>query len=165
MASGRLSRPYPSSAGGAIIAGMTEPISPCPDCGVAFDEADNYCRNCGMYLAAAQALTLAEGREPVPARERGVQPWRPGLPSPAVRAAAAVAVGTALQVGLAIAVRALANGATREAAKPVAPRRRSPLPARQPEPRAVERSPQDPRGVLTELSETVILQRRWRRRD
>ena len=134
------------------MAGMDELVLTCPDCMTGFEPGDNYCRRCGMYLAAQQPLTMAERVQEV----RAVQTWRPGLPSPAVRAAAAVAVGTALQVGLALAVRALAASA-KEAARPA--------PARPKRQRAVSVQPQrqvEPPANIAEVTETVVFQRRWR---
>ncbi|OAI39093.1 hypothetical protein AYO38_08305 [bacterium SCGC AG-212-C10] len=113
-----------------------------------------------MYLAAEQsAITVADTGDV----SREMQPWRPGLPSPAVRAAAAVAVGTALQVGIALAVKAFANSGTREVTRQAAVR-----PRRSRE--VVERPAEQPALPATTLgiadvTETVIFQRRWRFRE
>ena len=86
---------------------------PCPDCGTLFDLPDNYCRHCGMYLAALKA-TL-----PAPVPERAVVTSRPGMPAPMRKAATALAIGTALQVGVTLAGKYLASQAARGASEAV----------------------------------------------
>ena len=71
--------------------GASAPLA-CPDCGQAYEPADNYCRECGMYLAAERLPVAKSGTGAVTVRPAG-------LPVPAKRVATAVAVGTALQIG------------------------------------------------------------------
>lgn len=81
----------------------------CPDCGAVFEPSDNYCRQCGMYLAA-QRTTVAVTRTQTTTGSALVRPQRARapLPAPVKKAATAVAVGAALQVGLGLAARYLA---------------------------------------------------------
>ncbi|MFN8508275.1 MAG: hypothetical protein U0547_12010 [Dehalococcoidia bacterium] len=125
---------------------------PCPDCGTLFDLPDNYCRHCGMYLAALKA-TL-----PAPAPERAVVTSRPGMPAPVKKAATALAIGTALQVGVTLAGKYLASQAARGASQAV----QSPQPRRRVEPR---RQPDPEIERAAAVSETVIIRREWIRRD
>jgi hypothetical protein len=126
---------------------------PCPDCGTLFDLPDNYCRHCGMYLAALKA-TL-----PAPVPERAVVTSRPGMPAPMRKAATALAIGTALQVGVTLAGKYLASQAARGASEAV---QSAPPPAR----RRVERRQPDPEiERAAAVSETVIIRRQWIRRD
>ena len=125
---------------------------PCPDCGTLFDLPDNYCRHCGMYLAALKAAL------PAPAPERAVVTSRPGMPAPVKKAATALAIGTALQVGVTLAGKYLASQAARGASQAVQgpPPKRRVEPRRQPDPE-IERA--------AAVSETVIIRREWIRRD
>lgn len=131
---------------------MHEAPSPCPDCGAPFEAADNYCRQCGMFVAA-----LRTGL-PVPAENvtRAVDVTRPGVPAPVRKAAAALAIGAALQVGVGLAGRYLAGQAAREAGRLAASAARpQPKPLRQQEIAEPE---------ATAISETVIVRRVWVRR-
>jgi hypothetical protein len=85
---------------------MTETDQTCPDCGASFELADNYCRQCGMYVAALRSVAT------VPARSLALEPARTGLPAPVKKAATAVAVGTALQLAV-----GLTGSTSRQAAK------------------------------------------------
>ena len=129
-------------------------ISPCPDCGAPFDPPDNYCRRCGMYLAAQRQPAL-----PAEVPVRALQVVRPGVPAPVRKAATALAIGAALQVGVGIAGRYLAGQAAREAARlakgPVGPKAG----------RGDRRDRElDPIANASAVSETVIIRRVWIRR-
>jgi hypothetical protein len=130
----------------------------CPDCRTPFEMADNYCRQCGMYLVALRPAV------PVPTEttSRALEPVRPGLPAPVRRAATALAIGTALQIGVGLAGRYLASQAARQAANAatnaaVTGSRRKPARRQTP---AVEPAPE----TTTAVSETVIIRRVWMRR-
>lgn len=126
---------------------------PCPDCGTLFELPDNYCRHCGMYLAALRA-TL-----PAPLPERAIVTSRPGMPAPMKKAATALAIGTALQVGVTLAGKYLAAQAARQASDAVQ--------AAQPKRRVAARR-EEPDPVIEKaaaVSETVIIRREWIRRD
>jgi len=133
---------------------MTDQTSLCPDCSASYEIDDNYCRQCGMYLAAVRPLPAV-----VPAREtRALEAARPGLPAPVARVATAIAVGTALQIGMGIAGKFLANQAANKAVnasmKPRGKQKQSAeVPARRDEDSAAA------------VSETLIIRRVWIRRD
>jgi hypothetical protein len=138
---------------------MTEPEQTCPDCGAAFDPADNYCRQCGMYVAALRAVAT------VPPESRAIEPIRAGVPAPVKKAATALAVGTALQVAVGLTGKYLARQAAKQAVSAVRPARgQSKRPAvRQAETAAKPVVVSEPEPV-TAVSETVIIQRTWMRR-
>ncbi|MEX1104135.1 MAG: hypothetical protein WED87_07785 [Dehalococcoidia bacterium] len=139
---------------------MTETEQTCPDCGVAFELADNYCRQCGMYVAALRTLTT------VPPQSLALEPARTGLPTPVNKAATAVAVGTALQLAVGLTGKYLARQAARQAVasvrptKPVVARKRALEKANGNKPVVVD----DPMEGVTAVSETLIIQRTWMRR-
>lgn len=132
----------------------------CPDCATAFEAADNYCRKCGMYLAALRDLPVVRTAPEPPApivRERAQ------LPAPVKKAATALAIGTALQLGVNIAGRYLASQATRQAADALRPR----APAKKKD-AVVNRDEQpaaDPMENVAAISETVMIRRVWIRRS
>ncbi len=134
---------------------MTAETCLCPDCGAEYAHDDNYCRQCGMYVAALRTVPVS-----VPPRDGAVEASRPGLPQPVRKAAAAIAIGTALQVGVGLAGRYLARQAARQAVSAVRPRPRAaksePAPARAVEDAAVGASA---------ISETLLIRRVWVRRD
>ncbi|MCL4230358.1 MAG: hypothetical protein KJ053_02145 [Dehalococcoidia bacterium] len=143
---------------------MTDETRLCPDCGAGYAGEDNYCRQCGMYVAALRTL-------PVPASQpqaRAVEPVRAALPAPVKKAAAAIAVGTALQVGLGLAGKYMARQAAKQAVSAVKPKGRAvPAKAAAKPGRAVA----EPARAVTEpasasaVSETLIIRRVWVRRD
>lgn len=126
----------------------------CPDCGTRYESSDNYCRNCGMYLAALRP-TLPIAIEPTETAVAEVQ--RPPLPAPVRRAATALAIGAAIQVGVGLAGRYLAGQAAREAA------RAATTPARRGAKAAPRRK--DDELPLAAVTETVVVRRVWMRRD
>lgn len=96
---------------------MAEPVAVtlvCPECAAPRDAGDNFCRRCGVDLVGE--------RLPVARRPAAIAPLRPSLgavPAPVKRAAAAVAVGTALRIGAGVAGRLLARrSATPPARRP-----------------------------------------------
>ncbi|HEX6032418.1 MAG TPA: hypothetical protein VFY90_13380 [Tepidiformaceae bacterium] len=136
----------------------------CPDCGAAYEVADNYCRQCGMYLAAERSIAT------IPTESRAVASVRPGLPVPVKKAATAVAVGAALQVAVGMTGRYLARQAAKQAVSAV---RSSPKPSpKVSQGREVTVKPQESKPVavdnsmdgVTAVSETVVVQRIWMRR-
>ncbi|MBI2765188.1 MAG: hypothetical protein HYX53_04660 [Chloroflexi bacterium] len=135
---------------------MSSETQPCPDCRTEFEATDNYCRQCGMYLVAL--------RPAVPARtaqaSRALEPVRPGLPAPVKKAATALAIGTALQIGVGLAGRYLAGQAARQAGSAIASNvvRK---PARSNGRRAVANDDDQPVAI----SETVVIRRIWLRRS
>jgi hypothetical protein len=139
---------------------MNELTHVCPDCGASYEIADNYCRQCGMYLAAERGLaTLAP-------ESRAVAPVRGALPAPVKKAATAVAVGAALQLAVGVTGRYLARQAAKQAVAAVrssprpAPKRRVPASAPESKPVAVENG----MDGVTAVSETLVIQRVWMRR-
>lgn len=133
---------------------------PCPDCTAECDVDDNYCRRCGMFLAAAREQTALTAR-PVNTVER-YQRERAQLPAPVKKAVAAVAVGAAMQVGLSLASRYFAAQAGNRAARAaIAAANATPRKSRalQEQP-ARSGLPDD----IAAVSETVIVRRLWVRR-
>ena len=138
---------------------MSETDQSCPDCGATFEVADNYCRQCGMYLAALRTVAT------VPADSLALEPVRTGLPAPVKKAATALAVGTALQVAVGLTGKYLARQAARQAVSSVRPARSVPKRAvvsKQPEQKPVVVA--EPMEGVTTLSETLLIQRVWTRR-
>ncbi|MGD9934493.1 MAG: hypothetical protein AB7T37_12360 [Dehalococcoidia bacterium] len=136
---------------------MPDEFLTCPDCAQPYETEDNYCRRCGMYVAAVREQTALAAR-PVQPLER-YQRERAPLPAPVKKAATAVAVGAAMQVGLSLASRYLAGQAAQKAA------------------RAAVSGPTGRRGRalsspshsglpddIAAVSETVIVRRMWIRR-
>ncbi|MCK9518430.1 MAG: hypothetical protein M0R74_05285 [Dehalococcoidia bacterium] len=137
---------------------MTEVTSAaCPDCGAAYELTDNYCRRCGMYLAAARPSTSLTAEH----QARALEPVRAGLPVPVKRAATALAIGTALQIGVGLAGKYLAGqaakGAVTSATKQAVARPRGREVAN-----AVDQHPEP--SEATAISETVLIRRVWVRR-
>jgi hypothetical protein len=133
----------------------SEPLA-CPDCTTEYILGDNYCRKCGMFLAALRALPVVAVKPDAPAL---VPRQRAGLPAPVRKAATALAVGTALQIGAGLAGKYLAaqsarhtihGRSRRNAPAEVAPARAEPAP--------------DPLADTAELSETLMIRRVWIRR-
>ncbi|MFN0095949.1 MAG: hypothetical protein ACKVVT_14380 [Dehalococcoidia bacterium] len=129
---------------------MDELAERCPDCATTVDAADNYCRSCGMYLAATRAPL------PMVRPVRDLEPMRPGLPDPVRKAATALAVGAALQIGLGLTTRYLLKAGTQRAATAALM-----AAAKQPTSRAVTQAESAP---LEAVSETVVVRRVWMRR-
>lgn len=138
---------------------MSDTEQTCPDCGSAFAAADNYCRQCGMYLAALRSVAT------VPPHSVALEPARTGVPAPVKKAATAIAVGTALQVAMGLTGKYLARQAAKQAVASVRPSRPAPR-------RAVTSAPQpakpvvveDPMDGMTTVAETLLIQRVWMRR-
>ena len=121
--------------------------SACPDCTEPYDAEDNYCRSCGMFLADHRMIIAREEAGALALR-------RPGLPVPLRRAATAVAVGTALQIGAGLAGKFLARRAA-SAARSAAGRPAKGALARRAE----------PRSPTTVVSEALFVRRIWIQRD
>ncbi len=137
---------------------MDENQQVCPDCGAPYAPADNYCRQCGMFLAAARNLPA-----PVITTRALANRPRASLPVPVARVATAVAIGTALQVGMGLAGKYLARQAARAAISAVrpAPRPRSRV---APQRAVAAREPEAVELPATAVSETLLIRRVWMRR-
>lgn len=137
---------------------MTTETLSCPDCTTAYQPGDNYCRKCGMYLAALHQLPMVTEQPKPPAP---IERPRATLPAPVKKAATALAIGTALQVGMGLAGKYLAAQTARTAAnaalRPRPQRRRDLAPVRQ-------QPAEEPADNLTAVSETVMIRRTWIRR-
>lgn len=136
---------------------MTEETLPCPDCGAAYTDIDNYCRQCGMYVAALREMPLVKTAPSAPPMR--LERERAALPAPVKKAATALAIGTALQIGVNLAGKYLAGQAGRQATNALRPK-----PARRvsrPESRAIP----DPMQDAIAVSETVMVRRVWIRRS
>jgi hypothetical protein len=127
----------------------------CPDCADPYEATDNYCRNCGMFLAAVRETALATRTV------RSVERYhreRAQLPAPVKRAVTAVAVGAALQVGVSLASKYLAAQAGQKAANAALGAARA---GRAMQPAARHSGlPED----IAAVSETVVVRRLWIRR-
>ena len=108
----------------------------CPECAEPYDEADNYCRHCGMFLR--------DHRLPVARQTVALEPRRPALPTPVRRAATAIAIGTALKITANIVGKVLATRAANKAST-----------------RALARKERE----TTVVSESLFLRRTWIERD
>jgi hypothetical protein len=137
----------------------------CPDCAASFEPADNYCRQCGMYLAALRDTAIVAATAAAPAR---VERQRAQLPAPVKKAATAVAIGTALQIGVGLTGKYLARQATRQAVSAVRPSRaKAERTAKKPakEVTVPQQAVADPYPGAAAVSETVVVRRVWIRRD
>lgn len=143
---------------------MTDAPRTCPDCAASFEPADNYCRQCGMYLAALRDTAIIAAATAPPTR---LERQRAQLPAPVKKAATAVAIGTALQIGVGLTGKYLARQATRQAVSAVRPkpgRREKVKPAAETAP-VVQSATPDPYGDAAAVSETVMIRRVWIRRS
>lgn len=140
---------------------MTNADSLCPDCSAPFVADDNYCRQCGMYLAALREMSVVKAEPVAPAPYRRE---RAGLPAPVKKAATALAIGTALQITAGIATRYLANQAARGAisAATTKPTHRAKREGKATPTTSVVR---DPMEGAAAISETVMIRRVWIRRS
>ena len=141
---------------------MDDETSACPDCSSEYVEADNYCRNCGMYVAALRSMPLVRSETAPPVK---MQRERAGLPAPMRKVATALAIGTALQIGVGIAGKYVASQTARQATR-AAVNAATTRPARSAKRHAepVQVVPTDPRDDATAMSETVMIRRVWIRR-
>ncbi len=146
---------------------MTETPRNCPDCQAAYTDADNYCRQCGMYVAALRDTAMIPAARAVPAR---IERERAQLPAPVKKAVTAVAIGTVLQVGMSITGKYLAKQAASTAVGAVRPSRgKAEKPSRRPAKEVTV--PQqtaaelDPYPGAAAVSETVVIRRVWIRRS
>ena len=144
---------------------MVSSLPACPDCQNGYQPDDNYCRKCGMYLAALRDTAIVPAPTPeLPARQPR---QRAALPAPVKKAATAMAVGTALQIGVSLTGKYLARQAGKQAVNAVVgnrskPRRQS-APAQQVTP-ATQQPAADPFPYAAAVSETVVVRRTWIRR-
>ena len=145
---------------------MAQTLPTCPDCQNGFQPDDNYCRKCGMYLAALRDTAIVAAPQPVlPARQPR---QKAALPAPVKKAATAMAVGTALQIGVSLTGKYLARQAGRQAVNAVVgPRAKQPKasrPSREVTPAPAPASQVDPYPHAAAVSETVVIRRVWIRR-
>lgn len=142
---------------------MAQPLPLCPDCQSGYQPDDNYCRQCGMYLAALRDTAIvAKPANTLPVRQPR---QRSQLPAPVKKAATAMAVGTALQIGVSLTGKYLARQAGKQALNAVAKPSKKPQPSRAQ--REVTPAPQaaiDPYPHAAAVSETVVVRRVWIRR-
>jgi|GEM_PF-627376 len=141
---------------------MAQNLSLCPDCQSGYQPDDNYCRQCGMYLAALRDTAIVA--KPAPALPVRQPRQRAPLPGPVKKAATAMAVGTALQIGVSLTGKYLARQASKQALNAVArpSRKQERKPAKE-----VMVAPQpapDPYPHAAAVSETVVVRRVWIRR-
>jgi hypothetical protein len=150
---------------------MSDSAPACPDCQAPYSDTDNYCRQCGMYVAALRDTAIIPAAAALPAR---VERERAQLPAPVKKAVTAVAIGTALQVGMSITGKYLARQAANSAVNAVRPTR-----GKAPRAERAERASKGPAKEVTvpqqaaidpypeaaAVSETVVIRRVWIRRS
>lgn len=117
-----------------------------------------------MYLAALRDTAIVAAAPALPVR---AERQRSSLPAPIKKAATAMAVGTALQIGVSLTGKYLARQAGKQAVNAVRPRAAGRRPA---ESRAVAAqqqpsAPIDPHPYASAVSETVVVRRVWIRRS
>lgn len=130
---------------------MDEHEQACPDCSGEYDVTDNYCRRCGMYLAALGALPPVR----TDIAPRDLVPVRAGLPAPVKKVATAIVVGTVLQIGVGLAGRYLARQAAQRVVSGVRAPKRS---------RAVGPAASSQEAAEEAVSETLMIRRVWLKR-
>ena len=145
---------------------MAQTLPTCPDCQNGYQPDDNYCRKCGMYLAALRDTAIVAAPQPaLPVRQPR---QRASLPAPVKKAATAMAVGTALQIGVSLTGKYLARQAGKQAVSAVVGSRAKPTrtgrSSRQVAP-ADAPQPVDPYPHAAAVSETVVVRRVWIRRQ
>ncbi|MGE0601844.1 MAG: hypothetical protein AB7J35_20420 [Dehalococcoidia bacterium] len=145
---------------------MAQTLPNCPDCQAEYQPDDNYCRQCGMFLAAVRDTAIVAAAPSLPARQPR---QRAPLPAPVKKAATAMAVGTALQIGVSLTGKFLAKQAGKQALNAVAGRpkseKRSRRPERSKEVSVAQQAPAaDPYPHAAAVSETVVIRRVWIRR-
>lgn len=145
---------------------MAHILPTCPDCQNGYQPDDNYCRKCGMYLAALRDTAIVPAPSAVlPAR---APRQRAALPAPVKKAATAMAVGTALQIGVSLTGKYLARQAGKSAVNAVVRPRAGAAPkpsqraSRNVAPAKVEAP--DPYPHAGAVSETVVIRRVWIRK-
>lgn len=143
---------------------MAQSLPTCPDCQNGYQPDDNYCRQCGMYLAALRDTAIVSAPVALPAR---APRQRAALPAPVKKAATAMAVGTALQIGVSLTGKYLARQAGKQAMNAVVRPRGKSAPKARPA-REVTPTPQqpvaDPYPFAGAVSETVVVRRVWIRK-
>jgi hypothetical protein len=144
---------------------MAQTLPSCPDCNAGYQPEDNYCRQCGMYLSALRDTAIVSATPALPAR---APRERAGLPAPVKKAATAMAVGTAIQIGVSLTGRYLARQAGKQAINAVArprPQRGSRRSNRESAPAKEVQVLEDPYPHAAAVSETVVIRRVWLRRS
>ena len=57
---------------------MAQNLPNCPDCQAGYQPDDNYCRQCGMFLAALRDTAIVAAPAPLPARVERQRAATPG---------------------------------------------------------------------------------------
>ncbi|MGE3073851.1 MAG: hypothetical protein AB7N24_07140 [Dehalococcoidia bacterium] len=145
---------------------MAQTLPNCPDCQAEHQPDDNYCRQCGMFLAAVRDTAIVAAAPAMPVRQPR---QRAPLPAPVKKAATAMAVGTALQIGVSLTGKFLAKQAGKQALNAVAGRPKAEKRSKRPQrSKDVTVSPAsqvvDPYPHAAAVSETVVIRRVWIRR-
>ena len=114
-----------------------------------------------MYLAALRDTAVVTARPALPVRP---ERQRANLPAPIKKAATAMAVGTALQIGVSLTGKYLARQAGKQAVNAVRPRapKRADTGTRAVAPQPAQQL--DPHPYAAAVSETVVIRRVWIRR-
>ncbi len=114
-----------------------------------------------MYLAALREVAIVPGATQAPQR---YERERATLPAPVKKAVTAVAIGTALQVGMSLTGKYLARQAAKGAVSAVRPKRERTAARQGGANGAAPESIDDPYADAAAVSETVVIRRVWIRR-
>jgi predicted amidophosphoribosyltransferase len=131
---------------------MDNTIQLCASCDSVADGDDNFCRQCGAPLVGQRLPAKVDNRRAL------MRPERRPVPAPVKRAVAAVAIGTAVQVGAKLAGRYMAKQAGKKA---VATLKSAPRKAAAPVARTNQAAPFDD---AVAVSESFTVRRVWIRR-
>ena len=116
-----------------------------------------------MYLAALRDTAIVAAAALLPVR---TERQRSSLPAPVKKAATAMAVGTALQIGVSLTGKYLARQAGKQALNAVVGTKKPANARRQPSREVTPAAAQavDPYPHASAVSETVVIRRVWIRR-
>lgn len=143
---------------------MTDASLDCPDCSAPYGASDNYCRQCGMFVAALRAGPAMPLVKSVPVAPVLVERQRAPLPAPVKKAVTALAIGTALQIGASVAGKYLVRSAASQAAKQAGNAFRGRPAARGEGRTGATTETTTPATEAAAVSETVLIHRVWIRR-
>jgi hypothetical protein len=133
---------------------MDHTIQLCASCDSVADGDDNFCRQCGAPLVRERLPAKVDNRRAL------MKPERRPVPAPVKRAVAAVAIGTAVQVGAKLAGRYMAKQVSKKAVSSL-----KSVPKKAAAPAAVAKSnPSAPFDDAVAVSESFTVRRVWIRR-
>jgi predicted amidophosphoribosyltransferase len=131
---------------------MENTIQLCASCDSVADGDDNFCRQCGAPLVGERLPAKVDNRRAL------MKPERRPVPAPVKRAVAAVAIGTAVQVGAKLAGRYMAKQAGKKAVATLKSAPKKPAAA------VAKSNPSAPFDDAVAVSESFTVRRVWIRR-